>query len=76
MEDKIYFKAGEIVTVKQDIPNKPKMYVVKVEKRTFKPNFKMLKDVDDLLIGIRCRWFTSDGFLQESIFNTKDLEKL
>ena len=52
------------------------MYVVKVEKRTFKPNFKMLKDVDDLLIGIRCRWFTNDGFLQESIFNTKDLEKL
>ena len=52
MEDKIYFKAGEIVTVKQDIPNKPKMYVVKVEKRTFKPNFKMLKDVDGSLMMV------------------------
>lgn len=25
------------------------------------------------LIGIRCRWFTDSGELQESIFNTKDL---
>lgn len=76
MEDKVYFKAGEIVTLKQDIPNKPKMYVSKVEKKTFKPNFKILKESEDLLIGIRCRWFTNDGFLQEYIFNTKDLEKL
>ena len=75
MEDKIYFKPGEIVTLKQDIPNKPKMYITKVEKRTIKTNFKISGD-NDLLLGIRCRWFTGDGFLQESIFNTKDLEKI
>jgi len=29
----------------------------------------------DLLKGIRCRWFTTSGELQEAIFNTKDLIK-
>jgi uncharacterized protein YodC (DUF2158 family) len=32
------------------------------------------EDKDGVLRGIRCRWFTKDGFLQEEIFNTKDLE--
>ena len=31
---------------------------------------------DNVLKGIRCRWFTTDGLLQESVFNTKDLVKL
>jgi hypothetical protein len=31
------------------------------------------KDGYDVLKGIRCRWFTKDGLLQEAIFNTKDL---
>lgn len=31
-------------------------------------------DKEGILRGIRCRWFTSDGTLQEDIFNTKDLE--
>ena len=30
----------------------------------------------DVLIGIKCRWFTTDGVLQEAVFNTKDLIKL
>jgi uncharacterized protein YodC (DUF2158 family) len=30
-------------------------------------------DREGLLKGIRCRWFTKNGFLQEAIFNTKDL---
>jgi uncharacterized protein YodC (DUF2158 family) len=28
---------------------------------------------EDFLIGIKCRWFTETGELQEAIFNTKDL---
>ena len=32
------------------------------------------EDKEGILRGIRCRWFTSDGTLQEDIFNTKDLE--
>ena len=28
----------------------------------------------DVLKGVKCRWFTDNGFLQEAIFSTKDLE--
>jgi uncharacterized protein YodC (DUF2158 family) len=28
---------------------------------------------NELLRGIKCRWFTKDGFLQEAVFSTKDL---
>lgn len=70
MEDKIYFQPGEVVTLKQDIGNVPKMLVVKKVTTVFKN-----KD-PDVLIGIKCRWFTTDGALQEAIFNTKDLIKL
>jgi uncharacterized protein YodC (DUF2158 family) len=36
----------------------------------------MMKHDDDkegILRGIRCRWFTTDGYVQEDVFNTKDL---
>jgi hypothetical protein len=72
MEERIYFQPGDIVTLNKDIPNKPTMYVIKKETKTFKPDIKGgLKD--DFLLGIRCRWFTTDGKLQEGIFSTKDL---
>jgi uncharacterized protein YodC (DUF2158 family) len=32
------------------------------------------EDKEGILRGIRCRWFTSDGYIQEDVFNTKDLE--
>ena len=70
-QQKVFFNAGDVVCLKQDIPNKPKMIVVKKESSIFKhtqdPEHK-------ILIGIKCRWFTDNGFLQESIFNTKDLK--
>jgi hypothetical protein len=28
----------------------------------------------DILKGVKVRWFTDNGFLQEAIFSTKDLE--
>lgn len=31
---------------------------------------------DNILKGIRCRWFTINQELQEAVFNTKDLQKL
>ncbi len=68
MEDKIYFQAGNVVTLRQDIPNKPKMVVVKKETSIFKQD-----DKDNILKGIRCMWFTTSGEFQEHIFNTKDL---
>lgn len=76
MEDNnIYFNPGDIVTLKQDISNKPIMIVVKKETSLFKHNRK-IDDKRPILKGIRCRWFTSTGELQESTWNTKDLIKL
>lgn len=67
--DKTYFLPGDVVTLRQDIPNKPIMVVVKKETSFIK------KEENNILRGIRCRWFTSTGELQESTFNTKDLIK-
>lgn len=78
MEDtikpKVFFQPGDIVILNKGIPNKPIMYVIKKETRIFKPDLKNLKE--DFLLGIKCRWFTTEGALQEAIFSTKDLQKL
>ena len=50
------------------------MIVVRKETSLFKHD--KVEDKHAILKGIRCRWFTSTGELQESIFNTKDLIKL
>ena len=76
MEDKQFLNPGELVTLKQDIPNKPTMIVVKKETSVFKHDSKRLNDKKPILIGIRCRWFTTTGELQEATFSTKDLIKV
>ena len=76
MEQKIFLNPGEIVTLKQDITNKPVMIVVKKETSIFKHDIKRLNDKKPILIGIRCRWFTTTGELQEATFSTKDLVKV
>ncbi len=68
--EKTYFLPGDVVTLRQNIPNKPIMVVVKKETSFIK------KEDNNILRGIRCRWFTSTGELQESTFNTKDLQKV
>ena len=70
MEDKIFFYPGDLVTLKQDLPNKPVMLVIKKETTIFK------HAEENILKGIKCMWFTNKGELQEYIFNTKDLIKL
>lgn len=72
-ENNIYFNPGQMVILKQDIPNKPKMLVVKKETSLFKHEAKK-DDKKPILIGIRCRWFTTNGELQEAVFNTKDIK--
>lgn len=74
-EERIYFMPGDIVTLKQDIPNKPTMIVVKKETMTIRSN-SIANTSEDYFKGIRCRWFTNDGMLQEAIYNTKDLVKV
>jgi uncharacterized protein YodC (DUF2158 family) len=43
----------------------PVMLVIRRETALFKDN--------QSLRGLRCRWFTDSGLLQETVFNTKDL---
>lgn len=74
MEEKVFYLPGEVVTLRQDIPYKPKMIVVKKETMTFRPSKDEKRD--DCFIGIRCRWFSTEGVLQEAVFNTKDLLKV
>lgn len=69
---KQYFLPGDAVTLRQNIKNTPEMYVVKkVTKNITIQNVK-----NDFFQGILCRWFTTEGLLQEAVFNTKDLQKL
>lgn len=70
-EEKMFFRPGDIVTLRQDISNKPKMVVVRKETTLFKDSYQSTQ-----LRGIRCRWFTTTGELQEATWNTKDLIKL
>lgn len=74
MEEKIYFMPGDIVTIKQEIPNRPVMIVVK--KETMNIRQRETGTSEDYFKGIRCRWFTKEGVLQEAIYNTKDLLKV
>lgn len=71
MEDKVIFLPGDVVTIRQDIPNKPVMVVVRKESTIFRDENKT-----NSLKGIRCRWFTDKGELQEAVWNTKDLYKI
>lgn len=68
IEDKIFFQPGQLVQLRQDVTNKPtKMLVHRVERSLIRNNGK------ELLRGVKVRWFTDNGFLQEAIFSTKDL---
>lgn len=71
-DEKIYFTPGQLVMLKHDLPNKPVMIVVKKETSIFKNQ----GDINNVLKGIRCRWFTTSGELQEAVWNTKDLVKI
>ena len=68
MDEKIYFVPGQKVTLRQDIPNKPIMLVYRVERSIIRN-----EDKNPLLKGVKVRWFTENGFLQEAVFSTKDL---
>ena len=71
IDDKIYYSPGDLVELKQDIPNKPIMLVYKIERSLIRK-----EDKNNALRGVKCRWFTENGFLQEAVFSTKDLQKI
>ena len=70
-EDKIFFAPGDLVKLRQDLPNSPVMLVSKVERYIIKNDIP-----NPPLRGIKVRWFTTDGMLQEAVFSTKDLVKV
>jgi len=72
MEDKVYFLPGDVVTLRQNIPNKPTMYMVKKLTKTITIGGRE----GDFFQGILCRWFAINGLLQEAAFNTKDIIKV
>ena len=71
IDDKVYFQPGDVVQLKQNIPNSPTMLVVRVERYIIKQDTS-----NHPLRGIKTRWFTDSGQLQEAVFSTKDLIKI
>lgn len=57
--EKIYFLPGDLVTFRRDLPNAPVMLVVKKVTTRYRQTNQFQ--------GILCRWFTTEGLLQESI---------
>lgn len=51
--------------------------MIVVKKETMTIRYKDASNTtEDYFKGIRCRWFTRDGMLQETVYNTKDLVKV
>lgn len=70
--EKQFFIPGDVVTIRQSLPNKPVMIVVKKVTKTI----RIGDSKGDIFQGILCRWFTTTNELQETVFNTKDLIKV
>lgn len=71
--EKIYFVAGDLVEVRHEIENKPKMFVTdKI--------IKSIKDkdgnVESVFLGLKCKWYDKNQVLHEAIFSTKDLKHI
>lgn len=69
-KEKIYFSPGDVVTIRQNIPYKPIMLVKGKVQKTIRNS----ENSSNHFQGIECIWFTVNGELQKSTFNTKDLE--
>ncbi len=65
--EEVFFSPGNVVVLRQDVPNKPVMIVKSIDKSSeahSKPK----------LLGITCVWFNTMSELQTARFSTKDLE--
>jgi len=68
MAEKKYFKEGDLVVLRQEIPNRPIMVIEKIEKLNI-----TRENESRSLSGIRCFWFDKNGGIQKNRFNFKDL---
>ena len=69
-KEKIFFKAGDIVRIKQDI-DAPNMVIKHINKAILKDDENT--PTNKMLIGITCFWFTKEHAYQVQLFSTKDL---
>jgi len=69
--EKQFLFPGDTVKVRQ-LENSPIMMVVKKVTNTI--NLNGVKNT--YFQGLLCRWFTDTGFVQDCVFNTKDLTKV
>lgn len=67
-----YYVPGDVVVLKHKELNSPVMLIVDKVTRTFLN--KDTNESNSTFVGMKCKWFTKDGAIQESVFSTKDLE--
>lgn len=67
-ETKVYFAAGDEVTLKQDVSNKPIMVVQSVDKADVTN-----QEGSRQLLGVTCLWFDINQNVKVHRFSTKDL---
>ena len=70
-QEKIYFVAGDIVEVRHNIENKPKMFVTDKITKSIKDKDE---NIENVFLGLKCRWYDKNQVLHEAIFSTKDLK--
>lgn len=71
IDSRVYLTPGNIVRVKHNIENRPKMIVTEKANKSIKNKDG---EYESLFVGIKCIWFDKNQDLQTAIFNTKDLE--
>lgn len=68
--EKVFFSSGDVVELKHNISNRPRMVVQSIDKLPLASGDRVA------LLGVTCIWFSSDQKLQKSRFSTKDIKKV
>lgn len=72
--DMKFYAPGDLCKVRHNIDFVPTMWVTEKVNRSIKN--KETGDLENMFLGIKCRWFDANGCLQEAVFSTKDLMKI
>lgn len=67
----LFFKAGDLVTLRHKELKSPIMLVIKKVSKQFKNEDN---EISNLFIGMETGWFDSNNDWQTAVFSTKDLE--
>ncbi len=69
--DGSFYSPGDLVTLRQNLSNKPDMVVKSIDKVSGSTSADKPK-----LLGITCSWFNTNHELQSARFSTKDLKHI